>query len=97
MASNKDDFVGQGYLFEPNKVDYQYLVQSGSDSDSSDDTNAETGMINRQGRTKMVSSAWCLCGHKKVMMSAIVAANMNCWLVGWMENYVTEKQASRTT
>ncbi len=63
MASNDNDLACEGYIFEPEKADYQYLVQHSSDSDTSDDMNAELGSNTREGRTKMSVGAWCRCGH----------------------------------
>lgn len=52
----------QGYLYEPQRLDFPHLCQDSGDSSDSSESEHENFAINwREGRAKMLSAVWCRC------------------------------------
>ncbi len=54
----------EGYLYEPEKIDFPNIEQDSDDcSDSSTDSEGESLSKCREGRSKMAIAKWCECGR----------------------------------
>ncbi|KAK2153669.1 hypothetical protein LSH36_290g04031 [Paralvinella palmiformis] len=70
MASMDNDEGIQGYLYEPQRSDFQHLCQDSTDSSDLSESEPENVAVNwRQGRAKMASAVWCKCGRCIVQKS----------------------------